>query len=343
MEKLVNENFIREITPLSDKDCFYIADRHKKEFTYPMHSHKEFELNFVEHAPGVRRVVGDSAEVIGDYDLVLITSPDLEHVWEQNTCSSSNIREITIQFVPAFLSGLIDTNQFDMIRKMLDKAQYGLCFPMDAVMKVYALIDKLPEMKGFYAVVHFLTLLYELSLFTDQARTLSSSSFAKIEVHSDSRRVQKVQDYIGKHYQEEIRLGLLADMVGMTEVSFSRFFKLRTGKNLSDYIIDLRLGVASLMYTSPEKDKAVFYWWKTEHFVNQHLPRVTMAGLNPDKKYRITELNRIDNQPLAFEGKVYSGAYLMANGLEIPYNHIVDYHKQNDYSSRVLYLEEVQF
>lgn len=81
--------------------------------------------------------------------------------------------------------------------------------------------------------------------FTDQARTLSSSSFAKIEVHSDSRRVQKVQDYIGKHYQEEIRLGLLADMVGMTEVSFSRFFKLRTGKNLSDYIIDLRLGHAT--------------------------------------------------------------------------------------------------
>lgn len=128
---------------------------------------------------------------------------------------------------------------------MLDKAQYGLCFPMDAMMKVYSLIDKLPEMKGFYAVVHFLTLLYELSLFTDQARTLSSSSFAKIEVHSDSRRVQRVQDYIGKHYQEEIKLKQLADMVGMTEVSFSRFFKLRTGKNLSDYIIDLRLGYAT--------------------------------------------------------------------------------------------------
>ena len=224
MEKLLNENFIREITPLSDKDCFYIADRHKKEFTYPMHCHREFELNFVEHAPGVRRVVGDSAEVIGDYDLVLITSPDLEHVWEQNTCTSENIREITIQFVPSFMNGLVETNQFDMIRKMLDKAQYGLCFPMDAMMKVYSLIDKLPEMKGFYAVVHFLTLLYELSLFTDQARTLSSSSF---------------------HYQEEIKLKQLADMVGMTEVSFSRFFKLRTGKNLSDYIIDLRLGYAT--------------------------------------------------------------------------------------------------
>lgn len=102
------------------------------------------------------------------------------------------------------------------------------------------------------------------------------------------------------------------------------------------------LGVASLMYTTPEKDKAVFYWWKTEHFVNQHLPRVIMAGLNPNKKYRISELNRIDNKPLYFEGKIYSGTYLMQNGLEIPYNHIVDYHKQNDYSSRILYLEEVK-
>ena len=103
-----------------------------------------------------------------------------------------------------------------------------------------------------------------------------------------------------------------------------------------------KLGVASMMYVTPEKDKSVFYWWKTEHFVNQHLPRVKMAGLSPDKLYKVHELNRIDNDPLSFEGKTFSGAYLMANGLEIPYNHKVDYHKQNDYSSRVLWLEEVK-
>ena len=40
-------------------------------------------MNYVEHASGVRRIVGDSQEVIGEYDLCLITSPDLEHVWEQ--------------------------------------------------------------------------------------------------------------------------------------------------------------------------------------------------------------------------------------------------------------------
>lgn len=102
------------------------------------------------------------------------------------------------------------------------------------------------------------------------------------------------------------------------------------------------LGVASLMYVSPEKEKAVFYWWKLEQFYNQHLPRVKMAGLSPEKLYQIHELNRIDNVPLKFEGKIFTGEYLMTNGLEIPYKHTVDYNKQTDYSSRVLYLEEVK-
>ena len=131
-------HIIREITPLSDKDCFYIAERHKTEFTYPIHNHAEFELNFCEKAAGVRRIVGDSAEVIGEYDLVLITGKDLEHVWEQNECNSKEIREITIQFSSdLFFKSFIHKNQFDSIRRMLERAQKGLCFPMSAILKVF--------------------------------------------------------------------------------------------------------------------------------------------------------------------------------------------------------------
>ena len=96
--------------------------------------------------------------------------------------------------------------------------------------------------------------------------------------------------------------------------------------------------MASLMYVAPEKDQAVFYWWKTETFYDDHLPRVRMAGLDPDKMYKVTELNRIDNVPLKYEGMSFSGKFLMENGLEIPQKHIVDYHKQDDWSSRVLRL-----
>ena len=93
-----DRKIIHEIIPLMGKDVLYIADRHKKEFTYPIHNHSVYELNFVENAAGVKRIVGDSQEVIGDFDLCLITSADLEHVWEQYECRSEDIREITIQF-----------------------------------------------------------------------------------------------------------------------------------------------------------------------------------------------------------------------------------------------------
>ena len=200
---------IHEITPLMGKDVLYIADRQKKEFTYPIHNHAVYELNYVEHAAGVRRIVGDSTEVIGDFDLVLITSADLEHVWEQNICQSENIREITVQFdFNMSEDDLLGRNPFESIRRMMNEAKKGLCFPL---------------------------------------RTLATSSYAKISVEDDSRRILKVKNYINKYYMDEIRLATMADMAGMSPSAFSRFFKLHTGRNLIDYIIDIRLGYASRM------------------------------------------------------------------------------------------------
>jgi len=241
----MDHSIIHEISPLMGKDVLYIADRRKKEFTYPIHNHQVYELNFVEHAAGVRRIVGDSNEVIGDFDLVLITSPDLEHVWEQNECTSDDIREITIQFdIDISANSIFDRNPFNSMKKMMVEAQKGLCFPLDAIMKVYRELDTLSSVKdGFYAFMQFMTILYELSL-CEGARALSSTSFAKIALPSDSRRVQKVKSYIDAHYREAVRLSTVADIAGMSDSSFSRFFKLHTGRNLSDYIIDLRLGHA---------------------------------------------------------------------------------------------------
>ena len=237
---------IHEITPLMGKDVLYIADRHKKEFTYPIHNHEVFELNFVEHAAGVRRIVGDSSEVIGEYDLVLITSPDLEHVWEQNTCNSDDIHEITIQFDMGMSEdSLFGRNPFISVRKMMNEARKGIAFPMSAIMKVYKELVSLSTVKdGFYAVMQFMSILYELSR-CEGVRTLASSSYAKIAVEDDSRRILKVKSFIAQNYMDELRLKQLADIAGMSSSAFSRFFKLHTGRNLSEYIIDIRLGYAA--------------------------------------------------------------------------------------------------
>ena len=254
---MMESKVIHEITPLMGKDVLYIADRRKKEFTYPIHNHEVFELNFVEHAAGVRRIVGDSNEVIGEYDLVLITSPDLEHVWEQGDCQSDDIREVTVQFDIDFSdNGIFARNPFNSMKKMMQEARKGLCFPMDAIMRVYQQLDTLSSVKdGFYAFMQFMTILYELSK-CDGARTLASSSFAKVKVSSDSRRIQKVKSFIDQNYKDEIRLSQLADLAGMSASSFSRFFKLHTGRNLSEYIIDQRLGYASRLLVDSSKSIA---------------------------------------------------------------------------------------
>ena len=245
---MTESKVIHEITPLMGKDVLYIAERRKKEFTYPIHNHKVFELNFVENAPGVRRIVGDSNEVIGDYDLVLITSPDLEHVWEQGSCTSDDIHEITIHFEFDFSEdSLFSRSPFVSMRSMMQEARKGLSFPMSAILRVYPQLVSLCSVQDrFYAFMQFLSILYELSL-CDGAHTLASSSFSKVEVTSDSRRVQKVKSYIEENYKKEIRLKTLASIAGMSPSAFSRFFKLHTGRNLSEYIIDQRLGYASRM------------------------------------------------------------------------------------------------
>lgn len=240
--------FIHEITPLAESDALYIADRHKKEFDYPIHNHDVYELNFVENAAGVRRVVGDSTEIIGDLDLVLITSPDLEHVWEQNTCHSDDIREITVQFRFGMEEdGFFGKNPFRSIRYLMKTARRGLAFPRKAILHVYDKLDNLSSQKdGFSALMTFMEILHELSLCKD-AHTLATTSFAKVQIEDDSRRILKVKNYISEHYMDELKLDTLSELANMSQSAFSRYFKMHTGRTLSDYIIDVRLGNATRM------------------------------------------------------------------------------------------------
>lgn len=243
----MEDKVLRELPPLLDSDFMYVADRRKKEFTYPIHKHEVFELNYVENGEGVLRIVGDSAETIGNRELVLITSPDLEHVWEQDKCKSEDIREITVQFFFDFNSSYSLFNRTPLlpIKRLFERARKGVAFTPETIEMVYPLLNSLSSTKDkFYSVINFLTLLYELSL-ADDTRELASSSFAKVDVDSESRRILKVKEYINKHYTEEIRLADMADLVGMSTTSFSRFFKLRSGKTLSDYVVEMRLGVAA--------------------------------------------------------------------------------------------------
>ena len=239
-------NIFREVTPLSAEDCFVIRSRVKSEFNYPVHVHPEFELNYIENAPGAQRLIGDSLEEIGDYELCLIGNENLEHAWMNGSCDSKDIFEITIQFhKDLFFESMLSKRQFHSVAIMFENAKKGIVYSRETILKVRDLLHKhCKNEEGFHSVIDLLNILQTLSE-DKNSRILATSTFANRDDSSDSRRIQKVIDYLHENYQKEIHLADVAGHVNMSEVSFSRFMKKRTGKNYIEYLNDLRLGIAS--------------------------------------------------------------------------------------------------
>lgn len=238
-------SIITEITPLSEHDCFYLVDRYKPCFDYPIHKHGEIEINFVSNCKGCQRIVGDSIETLDYYDLVMI-GPNVEHTWEQNgIVQQGDLREITIQWTSSTAeTEFLNKNQLTSLRDMFVCAQNGIAFGQEFIKSLLPKLEGLVSPQpGFMRFLKLLEIMYLMSL-TDDWHSLSTTAFANVADTSNSRRIKKIKDYINKNYAETIRLDELAALVNMTPSSFSRFFKSSTGSTLSDYIIDIRIGHA---------------------------------------------------------------------------------------------------
>jgi AraC-like DNA-binding protein len=242
----MSSNIIREITPLTQSDCFTIFSRVKKEFSFPLHYHEELELNLILNAKGARRIVGDHIEAIDDMELVLV-GPNLYHAWFTHQCKSEEIREVTIQWhKDLFDDKLLRRNQLSFIRSMVEKSQKGLLFSKDTTRALAPRILSLNQKNGFDSVLELMSILHDLSI-SRNMRTLSDASFTNEHFSYNSRRIEKAFEYMNNNYDKSITLGEVAKLVSMTEVSFSRFIKKRTGNTFIDSLNEIRLGHASRM------------------------------------------------------------------------------------------------
>ena len=235
---------MREITPLTQNDCFTIFARVKKEFSFPLHYHDEFELNFILNAKGAKRIVGDHIEVVDDMELVLL-GPNLYHSWFTHQCKSDEIREITIQWhKDLFDDKLLCRNQLNFIRSMFERSHRGISFSRDTVQSLAPRIQSLNEKNGFDSVLELMSILHDLSI-SRNMRILSNASFSNEQFSSNSRRIEKAFQYMNHNFDRTVTLSEVARLVNMTEVSFSRFIRKRTGNTFIDTLNEIRLGHAS--------------------------------------------------------------------------------------------------
>lgn len=238
---------MREITPLTQSDCFTIFSRVKSEFDFPLHYHEEFELNFIQNAKGARRVIGDHIEEIDELELVLAGS-NLQHAWFTHNCKSREIREITIQFhKDLFDEKFLRRNQLSFIRTMLEKSLRGILFSRETAQALAPRIIELNQKHGFDSVLELMSILHDLSI-SRNMRILSDSSFNNNEQYTyNSRRVEKTIEYMNQNFDKPVTLTEVARLANMSDAAFSRFFKQRTGNTFIDSLTDIRLGHASRM------------------------------------------------------------------------------------------------
>ncbi|WP_447641217.1 MULTISPECIES: AraC family transcriptional regulator [Chitinophagaceae] len=234
----------RERSPLSDKDCFVVFDRRKTHFTFPVHTHPEYEINFVSGGAGAQRVIGDSVETIGEKDLVFIANHELKHAWMDGDCKSANIHEITIQFHPQLIEPHLSKNQFQSLKHLFKYAERGIAFGPAAIEKIQPLLQVMTmEHDGFYAVMRLFVLLYELSKCTDY-RELSSGKTT--EASRNVELLKRLHEYITTHITETILITDLAAELNMSRSTFARFLDAQINMSFTDYLLDCRVKTAIL-------------------------------------------------------------------------------------------------
>jgi transcriptional regulator GlxA family with amidase domain len=129
---------------------------------------------------------------------------------------------------------------------MLEHSQRGILFPPETVQALKGRLLSLDKKTGFDSVLELFSILHDLSI-SRNIRTLSDPSFTNEKFYYNSRRIEKVFEFMNDNYNKQVSLAEVSRIANMPEASFSRFIKKRTGKTFIDSLNEIRLGHASRM------------------------------------------------------------------------------------------------
>ena len=216
-------------------------------FTYPWHFHSQFELVYVIEGAG-NRYVADNIESFNNGDLVLLGT-NLPHFWKSDkTINQRNpqyrVKAIIVQFpVDFFKEQIANYPEYNSIKELLNLSALGIRFLPPVSDKAGEQLHKLLKKTGFEQLSYFLELLQFLSKSKDY-KLLASEVYRPDKYQYTNDRLVKVMNYLNYHYQEKLVLEEVADVAGFHPSAFCRFFKENTGKTLTGFINEMRVGYA---------------------------------------------------------------------------------------------------
>ena len=207
------------------------------------HYHDEYELHLIVATRG-KVFVGD---YIGHFEPghLVLTGPRLPHNWISTDVPPEGVaqRDMVIQFPDAPLrqaAALIP--ELAEALPVLERARNGIeFFGLSAATRER--FARLRSAHGLARFAEFAALLGELARCNDY-RLLSTVQLQSFEDDASLARTSGVVAYLTEHYSEDFSMADVAARLGMTESSFSRYFRRATGNSFTDFVNRLRINRA---------------------------------------------------------------------------------------------------
>lgn len=213
----------------------------------PWHFHPEFELTLLSNVVG-KKYIGNVIKDLEIDDLVLLGA-NLPHRWHcEKGCNQKSLKrephQIVIQFSIDFLgSDFFKQPPFLHILQLLNRANNGICFRGKDITHAKKIMNTMLDLNSFEQTLQLLKLLNTLSTSTDY-EILSSIGFTETLNEFDGNRMNRIYQFIISNFKEPITLEEVAKVSNMTPPAFCKYFKVRTKKNFSYFLNEVRISYA---------------------------------------------------------------------------------------------------
>lgn len=243
-----------EQTPQRQWESFHCEVVRGPGYGATWHFHPEFQITLVLKSTGYR-LVGDNITPLAPGDLVLVGS-NLPHVWQQDAGGGRGaVHAIVARFLDTWLGReFLEIPEAAGVKRLLQRAGRGLHVTGRTREAVAERMQCLPEAKGLNRIAALLGILETLAQ-SRELQPIASAGFVPSLASDDQGRMARVTAHIHAHLTGEIDRTTVARAAHLSAGAFSRFFKLRTGKTLPEYVNELRVGRACRLLA--EEDRKV--------------------------------------------------------------------------------------
>jgi AraC-like DNA-binding protein len=211
------------------------------------HFHPHYQLFTVLAGTG-KRLIGDSIQTFGPGDTVFL-GPDVPHLWRCDPVFFEGdaglfTHGIVLYFQEDFLGkDFLERPEMVSIRQLLQESKRGIEYRGELREHIISELALLKHSEGFQSVLRLLTLLNKIAN-EDGGSPIASFGYVNNYKISETERMQKVHNYVLQHFAQELRLGDVASLAGMSEAAFCRYFKARANKTFIDFVNEIRIGHA---------------------------------------------------------------------------------------------------